>query len=90
MPRKKKSTLLRETVSLYDAKTHLSALVERAAHGEEIIITKSGTPMARLTTLPNKGRRVPGQGKGQWWIAPDFDDPLPEEILEAFGGPPGE
>ncbi len=90
MPKKKQLPQVHETVSLYDAKTHLSALVERAANGEEIVITKSGKPMARLTPLPAKSKRVPGQEKGLWFIAPDFDDPLPEYILREFGAPPEE
>ncbi len=38
-------------VNLYEAKTHLSSLVERAAKGEEIVIAKAGRPMARLVSL---------------------------------------
>jgi prevent-host-death family protein len=90
MPKKKQPPQVHETVSLYDAKTHLSALVDRAANGEEIVITKSGKPMARLAPLPPKAKRVPGQGRGQWHISPDFDDPLPEYILREFGAPPEE
>ena len=37
-----------ETFNLYDAKTHLSELVERAAAGEEIVIAKAGEPKAML------------------------------------------
>ena len=77
-----------EPVSLYDAKTHLSSLVERAAQGEEIVIAKSGKPKARLVPLadPDTRRlRVPGKGKGTVWIAPDFDAPLPAEVLRLFG-----
>jgi prevent-host-death family protein len=88
MPKKKQPQQVRETVSLYDAKTHLSALVERAANGEEIVITKSGKPMARLSAIPEKSKRIPGQEKGLWWIAPDFDDPLSEEVLKAFEDSP--
>ena len=75
-----------ETVNLYQAKTHLSALVERAASGEEIIIAKAGKPMARLTPLPAEKRepRKPGIWKGKVWIADDFDAPLPDEILKSF------
>jgi len=74
-------------VNLYDAKTHLSALVERAAGGEEIIIAKAGLPRARLVPLarPSKPRR-PGAWKGRVVIGPDFDAPLPEEVLAAFEG----
>ncbi|HUE96587.1 MAG TPA: type II toxin-antitoxin system Phd/YefM family antitoxin [Longimicrobiaceae bacterium] len=82
----KKGPIVRETVSLYDAKTHLSSLVDRAAEGEEIVISKSGRPKARLVPLGDvHPRREPGKGRGQWSVADDFDAPLPPEILEAFG-----
>lgn len=75
------------TVNLYEAKTHLSDLVERAAAGEEIIIAKSGKPRARLVPLTEE-RVVPKPGllKGKIWIADDFDDPLPPEVLAGFMG----
>lgn len=77
--------LVRESVGLYEAKTQLSALVDRAAQGEEIVITKSGKPMARLVPLVReKPVREPGKAKGQWFIADDFDDPLPEDIIDLF------
>jgi len=77
-----------QTVNLYEAKTQLSKLVERAAAGEDIVIAKAGKPLARLTALEpeKKKRREPGIWKGKVWIADDFDDPLPEEILRAFEG----
>ena len=82
----KKRPIVRETVSLYDAKTHLSSLVDRAAEGEEIVISKSGRPKARLVPLDDvHPRREPGKGRGQWSVSDDFDAPLPPEILEAFG-----
>lgn len=85
--RKPFKPLVREPVSLYDAKTHLSSLVDRAAAGEEFVITKSGQPMARLVPLEEvRAERVPGQGKGRWRVARDFDSPLPEAILDAFEG----
>jgi prevent-host-death family protein len=82
MPR---APLVRETVSLYQAKTNLSALVERAAQGETIVIAKSGTPKALLTPL-EAGRpiRVSGKGRGKWRLRPDFDAPLPPEIQADF------
>ncbi len=86
-PRKPARALVREPVSLYDAKTHLSSLVDRAAAGEEFVITKSGHPMARLVPLEAvRALRKPGQGKGQWRVSRDFDSPLPDDILDAFEG----
>ncbi len=85
----KRHPVVRETVSLYDAKTTLSALVERAAAGEEIVISKSGKPKAKLVPLEDvRPLREPGRGRGQWKVADDFDAPLPEDTSRAFGGPP--
>ena len=72
-------------LNLYDAKTHLSRLVEDAAAGEEIVIAKSGVPRARLVGLPAKQpARRPGGAKGRIWISRDFDAPLPTDLLAAF------
>lgn len=77
----------KEPVNLYEAKTHLSELVDRASTGEEIIIAKNGKPVARLVPLerPKRPRKL-GFWKGKVWIAPDFDAPLPDELLRAFEG----
>jgi prevent-host-death family protein len=71
-------------VNLYEAKTRLSALVDEAAAGREIIIAKAGRPLARLVPLRSAERRRPGARRGQVWVSPDFDDPLPDELLDAF------
>lgn len=77
--------VVRETVNLYQAKTNLSRLVDRAAAGEEIVIAKSGRPLARLVPLEDdRALRVPGKGKGGWRVARDFDAPLPDEVLREF------
>jgi len=89
MAPRKKTRQVREAVSLYEAKTHLSELVEQAAQGREIVIAKSGKPKARLVPLAPKDTRhlrKPGLGKGRGWIADDFDAPLPPEILRLFTG----
>jgi prevent-host-death family protein len=80
---------VRETVSLYQAKTHLSSLVDRAAAGEEIVIAKSGHPRARLVPMEDtRPLRVPGKGKGRWNAGRSFDAPLPDELLRDFEGKP--
>jgi prevent-host-death family protein len=73
-------------INIYEAKTHLSALVERAAGGEEIIIAKAGTPRARLVAVVPRTRRAPGGWDRAMWIADDFDAPLPAEVLAGFMG----
>jgi prevent-host-death family protein len=78
-------------VNLYDAKTHLSRLVKEAAAGAEIIIAKSGEPLARLVPLVQETQTVrnPGRLAGQVLMSDDFDDPLPPDILAAFNGEDG-
>lgn len=79
------------TVSLEDALERLSALVERAAAGEEIVIETAGKPRARLVAVPvaHSGRRLGGFLRGQIRIGKDFNDPLPDDILRAFSGVSG-
>jgi prevent-host-death family protein len=75
-------------VNLYEAKTQLSSLVERAAKGEEIVIAKAGKPMARLVApAPQLGlpRKPGGNFMKITYIADDFDAPLPEDVLQDFG-----
>jgi prevent-host-death family protein len=66
-------------VSLYDAKTHLSRLVDRAAAGEEIVITKNGVPLAKLVAAPStRKKRRPVNALGITSISDDFDEPMPD------------
>lgn len=77
-----------KTLNLYDAKTNLSALVEEAAAGEEIVIAKNGKPRARLVALAAEPKplRRPGLYKGRIWMSDDFDAPWPEDIRQALEG----
>lgn len=75
------------TYNLYDAKTRLSELVDRASAGEEIVIAKNGRPLARLVPIPaEKPSRTPGGWEGMVWIAEDFDEPLAPDIQRDFDG----
>lgn len=75
------------TVSLSDAKAHLSQLLDRAAAGEEIIISKAGRPMARLIALRRRTTPRPlGLLHGQISMGDDFDAPLPCEMMCSFLG----
>lgn len=73
------------TVNIYEAKTHLSRLVDQAAAGEDVIIARGGKPIARLTRLGPPKRSVRfGVLKGKVKVADDFDAPLPPDVLKAF------
>lgn len=74
-------------INIHQAKTQLSRLVERVAGGEEIIIAKSGKPIARLVPyLPKRAIRRPGAMRGKIRIKKNFDAPLPKEVLASFEG----
>lgn len=74
-----------KTVNLYEAKTHLSQLVDRAAQGEEIVIAKAGKPKAKLVPFREaKSPRQPANFLGVTFIAENFDDALPSEIQSTF------
>ena len=67
------------------ARAELSALIEAARSGDEVILTKAGKPVARLIPYDEPSRRRrPGSMRGEIWIAPDFDT-LPEDVAAAFG-----
>lgn len=75
------------SVNVYEAKTHLSQLLDRAAAGEEIVIARAGRPVARLVPLSDSASRprVPGRWRGKVSIADDFDE-MSAEIDAAFRG----
>ena len=76
-------------VNIHQAKTQFSRLVDMAAAGKEIIIAKSGKPVARLVPYAAKaGPRKLGQLRGKIKIKKSFDAPLPLELINAFEGKP--
>lgn len=46
--------------NIYEARTHFSRLVERAATGEEIVIARAGEPLAKLVPYRYEEERYPG------------------------------
>lgn len=78
-----------ESVPLNEAKTHLSQLIRRVEAGEEIVIRRGATPVARL--VPERKNKIlpPGSIPGiTVWMADDFDAPLEEEFAEYMGEDP--
>lgn len=73
------------TVNIYEAKTHLSALVDAAERGEEIIIAKNGAPKARLMPIPARKERRPSDLIKIHHIAEDFDA-VDDSIVRDFEG----
>jgi prevent-host-death family protein len=79
-----------QRVSMFEAKTNLSKLVERALQGEEVVITsgRERKPLVRLVPIeePQVKGRVPGKFKGVFEVGPEFFEPLPEEELRLWNG----
>jgi prevent-host-death family protein len=74
-----------QTLNVHAAKTHLSRLLDRVEAGEEIIIARNNRPVARLVAYAEP-IRSPGRLRDQLRIAEDFDDALPDDLMQAFGG----
>jgi prevent-host-death family protein len=72
-------------VNIYEAKSKLSNLINQVIAGEEVIVAKSGKPVAKLVPFekPAQNRKA-GSAKGKLIISDDFDEPLPEDILKGF------
>jgi len=76
------ATTMKKTVNIYEAKTHFSQLLDRVMAGEEIVIGKAGKPVARLVPIVGAvTARFAGSAAGVITIAPNFDAPLPDEVL---------
>jgi prevent-host-death family protein len=77
-----------KTINMHEAKSRLSQLVEKAEAGEDVVIARSGKPVARLSAVqPVKATRTLGllDRKG-FKIPDDFNKPLPARSLRAFDG----
>jgi prevent-host-death family protein len=75
-------------VEVRQAKARFSELLQQVAAGDEVTITRSGVPVARLVAVESEKKNVRplGMERGRIWIADDFDAPLPDELLKAFYG----
>ncbi len=74
------------TVNIHEAKTNLSRLLAQVEAGEEVVIARNGTPVARLVRERPRGKRQFGAWKGRISIDDSFFDPLPEEELALWEG----
>jgi prevent-host-death family protein len=72
-------------VNIHQAKTHLSQLLQEVEQGQEVVIARSGVPIARLVAwrAPAQPVAAPGAMRGRIQLADDFDAPL-DELFEAL------
>lgn len=74
-------------INIQEAEATFSEILNRVIQGEEVTIIQNGVAIARLVPVnQNLSKRIPGSAKGLITIAPDFDDPLPDDILASFEG----
>jgi len=77
------------TVTIHEAKTNLSKLVEKAAQGEPFVIAKAGKPMVKVVALDAPaGKKIKRLDfmKGQFFVPDDFDRIMSDEIEQMFYG----
>lgn len=75
-------------INIHEAKTHLSRYLARLAKGETIVLCKRNIPIAEIRPIPpgRKSKRPLGLAKDTFQVPPEFFEPLPLEILDAFSG----
>ncbi|MXW24657.1 MAG: type II toxin-antitoxin system Phd/YefM family antitoxin [Chloroflexi bacterium] len=74
------------TVNIHEAKTNLSRLLAQVEAGEDVVIARNGTPVARLVAVEPPGKREFGALRGRIKLDDSFFEPLPDTELEAWEG----
>jgi prevent-host-death family protein len=77
---------MKKQVSVDQARKQFSALLDEVSEGASFVIAKSGKPVALLSPIEPRKRRKSRIGfmKGRIKFAPDFDTPLPEDVIKSF------
>ena len=76
------------TISVLEIQEDPSAFLRRLEAGEELLVVRGERPLAEVRPVPagNPEPRPYGLAAGEFVVPPDFDDPLPEDVLDAFEG----
>jgi antitoxin (DNA-binding transcriptional repressor) of toxin-antitoxin stability system len=74
-------------INIHDAKTHLSRYLTELKPGEALLLCNRNEPVAEIRSLRKKATRKPriGAAEGEFVVPKSFFEPLPDEILKAFG-----
>lgn len=74
--------------NIAELRTHLSELLEEVEGGETLTICRRNRPIAEIRPLPKPSRKLRPFGlyKGKFRVPDDFNDPLPDEVLDLFEG----
>lgn len=71
-------------VNIHAAKTNFSKLIARVEHGEEILISRGGKPVAKLVPIEAPAKRKLGLMQGIFSVPHDFDAPLADDVVDSF------
>lgn len=75
-------------VEVPEVQADFAELLRQVLSGQEVIISQAGTPIARIVPIADRSLpRIPGLDRGKVVIAPDFNEPLPEDVLNDFLNP---
>lgn len=72
--------------TIHEAKTNLSRLIQKAERGEEVVIARGKTPVAKIVPIRKAKRRNLAIFKGKFKVGPEFFEPLPEDELRLWNG----
>ena len=72
------------SIPVYEAKAKLSKLIERALSGEDVVISRGGTPVVRLCPVKQSSGREFGSMKGRAKVTKEFFEPLSEDELSSW------
>jgi prevent-host-death family protein len=73
------------SVGVHEAKTNLSELLRLAEAGEDVVICRGHAPVARLVAIHPRPVQRLGLDEGRYVVPDDFNEPLPDEVLDTFG-----
>ena len=75
-------------LNVHEAKTHLSRYLNLLSKGEQIVLCRRNVPIAeiRLIKSARTDRRPVGLAKGRFEVPPEFFEPLPDDLMDAFEG----
>jgi prevent-host-death family protein len=75
-------------LNIHEAKTHLSRWLKRVEKGETVVLCRHNVPVAEIRPIEKSAskKRSVGLARGSFTVPPEFFDPLPDEILDAFEG----
>lgn len=76
------------SVTVSEIEHDLPGYLRRVEGGETVVVLRDGQPIAEIRPAPRRSRqlRPVGLAAGEFSIPDDFDDPLPDDIIDAFEG----